>query len=112
MNRSLDNWSNGMTTHIQQNDLLTTQAAQAPIELPRPSLVALVTGAFWAGLLILTSLPMLVAAGLWLLGLGAVLLSYSLLSARRLEAVWDTAIIGQGAGLLGVALLFAATLLG
>ena len=98
-----------MTTHIQQNDMYATQAN---IGLPRPSLVALIAGVFWAVLLVLTSLPLLVAGGLWLLGMGMALLGYAVVSYRRFEtAVWDTAIIGQGLGLLGMALLFGASLL-
>ena len=98
-----------MSTHIQQNELYATQAT---LELPRPSLVALIAGVFWAVLLILTSLPLLVAGGLWLLGMGMALLGYAVVSYRRFEtAVWDTAIIGQGLGLLGMALLFGASLL-
>ena len=98
-----------MTTHIQPQNISTAQATGG---LPRPSLVALIAGVFWAGLLLLTSLPLLVAAGLWLLGMGLALLGYALLSVRRFEtAVWDTAIIGQGLGLLGMALLFGASLL-
>lgn len=99
-----------MTTHIQQNDLYTTQAS---IGLPRPSLIALIAGLFWAGLLVLAAPPLLVAAGLWLLGMGLALLGYAVVSIRRFQtAVWDTAIVGQGLGLLGMALLFGASLLG
>ena len=99
-----------MTTHIQQNELY---AAQANMGLPRPSLVALIAGVFWAGLLVLiTSLPLLVTAGLWMLGMGLALVGYALVSYRQFEtAVWDTAIVGQGMGLLGLALLFGASIL-
>ena len=99
-----------MTTHIQQNDLLTTQEN---IGLPRPSLVALIAGVFWAAvLLFLMSLPLLVSAGLWLLGMGLALVGYALVSYKQFEtAVWDTAIIGQGMGLLGLAMLFGASIL-
>lgn len=99
-----------MTTHIQHNDLLT---AQENMTLPRPSLVALVAGLLWAGVLVLlTALPLLVSVGLWLLGMGLVLVGYALVSYRQFEtAVWDTAIIGQGLGLLGLAMLFGASVL-
>lgn len=99
-----------MTTHIQHNDLLTTQANMG---LSRPSLVALIAGVFWAGLLVfVTSLPLLVTAGLWMLGMGLALVGYALVSYRRFEtAVWDTAIVGQGMGLLGLAMLFGASIL-
>jgi hypothetical protein len=47
------------------------------------------------------------------LGMGLALLGYAVVSVRRFQtAVWDTAIIGQGLGLLGMALLFGASLLG
>jgi hypothetical protein len=99
-----------MTTQIQQNTLYQGHVEN---ELPRPSLVALFAGVALAGLLLATSLPLLVAGGVWLLGMGATLIGYALLSHRRYEtAVWDTAIIGQGLGLLGMAILFGATLLG
>jgi hypothetical protein len=99
-----------MTTHIQQHDLLT---AQENTGLPRPSLVALIAGVFWAAvLLFLISLPLLVSAGLWLLGMGLALVGYALVSYKQFEtAVWDTAIIGQGMGLLGLAMLFGASIL-
>jgi len=99
-----------MTTHIQQTERYTTQVT---IGLPRPSTIAVIAGLFWAALLVLASLPLLVAGGLWLLGMGMALLGYAVVSVRRFQtAVWDTAIIGQGLGLLGMALLFGASLLG
>lgn len=98
-----------MTTHIQPQNIATAQATGG---LPRPSLVALIAGVIWAALLVLSSLPLLVAGGLWMLGMGVALLGYAVVSIRRFEtAVWDTAIIGQGLGLLGMALLFGASLL-
>ena len=99
-----------MTTHIQQNDLLT---ANENTGLPRPSLVALIAAVFWAGILLfVASFPLLVSAGLWLLGMGLALLGYALVSYKQFEtAVWDTAIIGQGMGLLGLAMLFGASIL-
>jgi hypothetical protein len=110
MDTPLDDWSNGMTTHIQPQNIATTQAS---IGLPRPSTIAVIAGLFWAALFALMSLPLLVAGGLWLLGMGLALLGYAVVSVRRFEtAVWDTAIIGQGLGLLGMALLFGASLLG
>jgi hypothetical protein len=106
----LNNWRNEMTTHVQQNDLLV---AQENMGLPRPSVVALIAGILWAGMLIfLMSLPLLVSAGLWMLGMGLVLVGYALVSYKQFEtAVWDTAIIGQGMGLLGLAMLFGASIL-
>jgi hypothetical protein len=98
-----------MTTHIRQNNLYQEHVENM---LPRPSLVALFAGVVLAGLLLTMSLPLLVAGGLWMLGMAATLIGYALLSYRRYEtAVWDTAIIGQGLGLLGTALLFGASLL-
>ena len=99
-----------MTTHIQQNDLLN---AHENTGLPRPSLVALIAAVFWAGILLfVASFPLLVSAGLWLLGMGLALLGYALVSYKQFEtAVWDTAIIGQGMGLLGLAMLFGASIL-
>jgi hypothetical protein len=110
MRTPLNDWSNEMTTHIQQHDLLT---AHENIGLPRPSLLALIAGIFWAGLLLFVmSLPLLVSVGLWMLGMGVALVGYALVSYRQFEkAVWDTAIIGQGMGLLGLALLFGASIL-
>ena len=99
-----------MTTHIQQNDFYRTNEE---LQLPRPSLVAGAAGIVLAGLLLFLSLPLLVAAGLWLLGMALALIGYALLAKRKFDtAVWETAIIGQGLGLLGMALLFGASLLG
>jgi hypothetical protein len=99
-----------MTTHIQQNDFYRTQEE---LQLPRPSLVALVVGIVLAGFLVFLSPPLLVAAGLWLLGMALTLIGYALAAKRKYDtAAWDTAIIGQGLGLLGMALLFSASLLG
>ncbi len=99
-----------MTTHIQQNERYTTEAAAS---LPRPSTVALIAGAFFAGLLFVFSLPLLAAAGLWLLGMALALVGYALIAKRQFDtAVWDTAIAGQVLGLLGMALLFGVSLLG
>jgi hypothetical protein len=110
MGTPLNNWSNEMTVHIQHNESLS---AQENMGLPRPTVVALIAGIFWAGLLVfLVSLPLLVSAGLWMLGMGLALVAYALVSYKQFEtAVWDTAIIGQGMGLLGLALLFGASVL-
>ena len=98
-----------MTTHIQHNNPYQDRAEN---ELPRPLLVALFAGVALAGLLLAMSLPLLVTGGLWMIGMAAALVGYALLSYRLYEtAVWDTAIIGQGLGLLGMALLFGASLL-
>ncbi len=99
-----------MTTHIQQNELT---AGEAGTGLPRPSMVAAITGVVLAGLLVILAVPLLAAAGLWMVGMALALIGYALVSNRHFNtAVWDTAIIGQGLGLLGMALLFGASLLG
>jgi hypothetical protein len=109
MSTPLNNWSNEMTAHIQHNESLSVQEN---IGLPRPVPVALIAAVLWFGLIFLASLPLLVSAGLWMLGMGLVLVAYALVSYRQFEtAVWDTAIIGQGMGLLGLALLFGASIL-
>jgi hypothetical protein len=44
--------------------------------------------------------------------MGLALVGYALVSYKQFEtAVWDTAIIGQGMGLLGLAMLFGASIL-
>ena len=62
-----------MTTHVQHNQLVPNQAE---MNLPRPSMVAAIAGTVLAGLLFLSSLPLLAAGGLWLLGLALVLIAY------------------------------------
>jgi hypothetical protein len=99
-----------MTTHVQHNELISGQAAA---QLPRPSMVAPAAGVFLAALLSLLSPPLLVAGGLWMLGMGLALIGYALIVFRQYDtAVWGVAIVGQGLGLLGIALLFGASLLG
>jgi hypothetical protein len=48
--------------------------------------------------------------GLWLLGMALVLILYAFVSYHRFAIpVWDTAIVGQVAGLLGMGLLLVAS---
>lgn len=98
-----------MTTHVQHNQLVPNQAE---MNLPRPSMVAAIAGAVLAGLLFLSSLPLLAAGGLWLLGLALVLIAYTFAANRQVETPeWGMALVGQGLGLLGMALLLGASLL-
>jgi len=54
-------------------------------------------------------LPWLVSAGLWLLGMALILILYAFVSYHRFAIpVWDTAIVGQIAGFLGIGLLLLA----
>lgn len=98
-----------MTTYDQQ--ATTPYSAANPGS--RLTLVALIAGGLLAVLLVAAALPLLVSAGLWLLGLALTLLGYAFASNRRAAtAVWGSAIAAQGLGLLGIALLFGAALLG
>jgi hypothetical protein len=100
-----------MGTQIGANNLQAPTSAA--VSLPRPARVAAIGGALLAALLLAFDLPLLAAGGLWLLGLAVVLIGYALVVHRHFEtAMWDTAILGQGLGMLGVTLLFAASLLG
>jgi hypothetical protein len=91
-----------MTTYHQQAGSYSTTSGTV-----RPSFVALVGGGVLAVLLIAAALPLLAAAGLWLLGVAALLIGAAFIANRRAEtAVWDSAIAAQGLGLLGLALLF------
>jgi len=99
-----------MTTYNQQAGSYNTSSTE---RLPRPSFVALVGGGLLAVLLVAATLPVLVTAGLWLLGLSLLLIGYAFLANRRAgTAVWDSAIIAQGLGLLGLGLLFGASIVG
>ena len=99
-----------MTTQFHTDNSL---AGETAVHLPRPALVAAAGGLLLAVLLWAFDLPLLAAGGLWLLGLAVALIGYALVVYRRFEtAVWDTAIAGQALGMLGVTLLFAASLLG
>ena len=98
-----------MTTYDQQANSYNTSS----ITLPQPVVVAIGSGSLLALLLLLAALPLLVSAGLWLLGLALTLVGYAFISNRNAQtAVWDQAIIAQGLGLLGIGLLFGASLLG
>jgi len=96
-----------MSIHIQQNNILPVESqARSPRVLP----VAFSSALILAFLLFFFQLPWLVSAGLWLLGMALVLILYAFVSYHRFAIpVWDTAIIGQVVGFLGIALLFLAT---
>ena len=97
-----------MTTYNQQAGSYSTTSTPM-----RPSLIALVGGGLLAVLLVAAALPLLVAAGLWLLGVALLLIGAAFITNRRAgTAVWDSAIAAQGLGLLGLALLFGASLFG
>lgn len=95
-----------MSAHIQQNELTS---AQYQVRYPRVTPVALSSALILAIALIFFGLPLLVSAGIWLLGLALVLIAYAFVSNYRFAIpVWDTAIAGQIIGFLGMGLLFLA----
>ncbi|UCC50894.1 MAG: hypothetical protein JSV68_17540 [Anaerolineaceae bacterium] len=98
-----------MSIYFQQNNTLSTKSQ---VRSPRVTPVAFSSGLILAFLLIFFQLPWLVSAGLWLLGMALVLILYAFVSYHRFAIpVWDTAIVGQVAGLLGTALLLVASLI-
>ena len=98
-----------MSAHIQQDELL---AAQYQVRQPRVVPVALSSALILAISLIFLGMPLLVSAGLWLLGMALALIGYAFISNYRFAIpVWDTAIAGQVAGFLGIGLLFLATVI-
>ena len=95
-----------MSAHIHQDDFITTQYQSRQ---PRVTAVALSSALILAFALVFLSLPLLVSAGLWLLGMALVLIGYAFISYHRFAIpVWDTAIAGQVVGFLGITLLFLA----
>ncbi len=64
-----------------------------------------------AFVLFFIGLPLLVSAGLWLLGMALVFIGYAFVSYHRFAIpVWDTAIAGQIVGFVGIGLLLMASL--
>ena len=99
-----------MSVNSPQHELMTNENETQP---PRVVPVAAAVGLVMAIVLLLLQLPLLVIAGLWLLGQALVLISYAFFVLRRYKTeAWEIAIAGQIAGLLGIALLFIASLLG
>ncbi len=95
-----------MSAHIQQDDFITTQYQS---HQPRVTGVALASAVILAFLLYFLSMPLLVSAGFWLLGMALVLIAYAFISYHRFAIpVWDTAIAGQVVGLFGITILFLA----
>lgn len=96
-----------MSIHIQQNNILS---AESQVRLPRVFPVAFSSALILAFPLFFFQLPWLVSVGLWLLGMALVLILYAFVSYHRFAIpVWDTAIVGQVAGLLGTGLLLVAS---
>lgn len=95
-----------MSTHIQQSELISTQYQN---RYPRVVPVALSFGVILTIALLFFNMPLLVSAGLWLMGMALVLITYAFVSNYRFAIpVWDTAIVGQIIGFAGVGLLFLA----
>lgn len=98
-----------MSAHIHQDELI---ASQYHIRQPRVTAVAISAALILAISLVFLGLPLLVSAGLWLLGMALVLIGYAFISNYRLAIpVWDTAIAGQLVGFLGLGLLFLANII-
>jgi hypothetical protein len=96
-----------MSAHIHQDEL---SATEYHVRQPRVTAVALSSALILAFPLVFLSLPLLVSAGLWLLGMALVLIGYAFISFHRFAIpVWDTAIAGQVVGFLGICLLFLAS---
>lgn len=95
-----------MSAHIQQDERL---AARYQTRQPRALPVAFSSALIMIVALIFAGLPLLVSAGLWLLGMALVLIAYAFVSHQRFAIpLWDTAITGQIAGFAGIVLLFLA----
>jgi hypothetical protein len=95
-----------MSAHINQDELIATQYQSRQ---PRVTAVAFAFAVILAISLLFLSMPLLISAGLWLLGMALVLIAYAFISNYRFAIpVWDTAIAGQIAGFLGISLLFLA----
>ncbi len=97
-----------MSIHMPTNDQIT---AQYQAREPRVTAVAVSSGLIMAFVLFFIGLPLLVSAGLWLLGMALVFIGYAFVSYHRFAIpVWDTAIAGQIVGFVGIGLLLMASL--
>jgi hypothetical protein len=98
-----------MSAHIQPDERL---AARYQTRQPRALPVAFSSALILVVALIVAGLPLLVSAGLWLLGMALVLITYAFVSHHRFAIpLWDTAIVGQIAGFSGILLLFLAAII-
>jgi len=96
-----------MSANIYQNEPIP---AQYQTREPRVTAVAVSFGLVLAFVLYFLGQPLLVSAGLWLLGMALVLIGYAFISFYRFAIpVWDTAIAGQIVGFLGIGILFLAS---
>ena len=98
-----------MSVQPFSNDLFTNETEARP---PRTSIMALAAGFVLALFLVLMQFPLLVSAGLWLLGLALFFIAYAFIARRRFQvSKWETAIAGQALGLIGLVILLFATIL-
>jgi hypothetical protein len=84
--------------------------AQYKAREPRVTAVAVSSGIVLAFILFFAGFPLLVSAGLFLLGMALVFIAYAFVSFHRFAIpVWETALAGQAAGFVGLGLLFFAS---
>lgn len=92
-----------MSANYQQIEL----AAQYQVRQPRVTAVAISCAIIFTFILFFLGQTLLVSSALWLLGMAIVLIGYAFISHHRLAIpAWDTAIVGQVMGIVGVGLLF------
>ena len=97
-----------MSIHMPTNDQIISQYH---VREPRVTAVAVSSGLIFAVILFYIGMPLLVSAGLWLLGMALVFIGYAFVSYHRFATpVWDTAIAGQIVGFVGIGLLLIASL--
>lgn len=96
-----------MTAHTQIDERII---AQYQARQPRVTAVAVASGLIFAFILIIASYPLLVSAGLWLLGMALVFIVFAFVSFHRYAVpVWETALAGQVIGMAGIGLLLLAS---
>jgi len=96
-----------MSAQPFSNDYFANEDQTQP---PRTSIVTMAVGFILALFLVLAQFPLLVSAGLWLLGLALFFIAYAFIARRFFKtSKWETAIAGQALGVVGlITLLMAA----
>ena len=97
-----------MSVQPFSNDYFANEREAQP---PRTSIIAMAGGFVLALFLVLAQFPLLVSAGLWLLGLALFFIAYAIIAHRLFKtSKWETAIAGQALGVVGLITLLLASI--
>lgn len=103
-----------MLIELPQNAATNVHQNLSRLNVPRVTAVFMLFGFLvGAAAVAVSQAPLLGGLGIWLLSLGGALIASAFVSHYRYgESIWGWALAGQFVGVLGVALLFAASLFG